>query len=161
MPDVEAVVLAAGKGKRMMSALPKVLHAICGRPMIAYVLDTLAELAVSSPIVVVGHEGEQVRAVLGEGVRTVAQAEQLGTGHAVMQALPLLEGFSGTVVIVYGDVPLLRPETIETLLAHHRAQGAAATVLTDVRVDPTGYGRIIRDTHANVRRVVEEADASP
>ncbi len=160
MPDVAAVVLAAGKGKRMKSALPKVLHRICGRPMIAYVLDTLAALAVPSPIVVVGHEGEQVRAILGEGVRTVVQAEQLGTAHAVMQAMPLLEGFAGTVVILYGDVPLLRPETIDTLLAHHRAQGAAATVLTDVRDDPTGYGRIIRDGQGNVRRIVEESDAS-
>ena len=161
MRDVEAVVLAAGKGKRMISALPKVLHQICGRPMIAYVVDTLADLGVASPIVVVGHEGEQVRAELGDGVRYVLQAEQLGTGHAVMQALPELEGFTGTVLLLYGDVPLLRADTIETLLAHHRAQGAAATVLTDLRDDPTGYGRVLRDARGNVQRIVEDADAAP
>jgi len=160
MPDVEAIVLAAGKGKRMMSALPKVLHRICGRPMIAYVLDRLADLSIASPIVVVGHEGEQVKAAVG-GVRTVVQAEQGGTGHAVMQAMPLLAGFSGTVLVLYGDVPLLRSETIDVLQTHHREQAASATILTDVPADPTGYGRIIRDAHGNVRRIVEDADASP
>jgi bifunctional UDP-N-acetylglucosamine pyrophosphorylase/glucosamine-1-phosphate N-acetyltransferase len=160
MPDVEAIVLAAGKGKRMMSALPKVLHRICGRPMIAYVLDRLADLSIASPIVVVGHEAEQVKAAVG-GVRTVVQAEQGGTGHAVMQAMPLLAGFSGTVLVLYGDVPLLRSETIDVLQTHHREQTAAATILTDVPTDPTGYGRIIRDAHGNVRRIVEDADASP
>jgi bifunctional UDP-N-acetylglucosamine pyrophosphorylase/glucosamine-1-phosphate N-acetyltransferase len=145
----------------MVSALPKVLHQVCGRPMAAYVLDTLAEVGVASPIIVVGHEGAQVRAALGDRGRYILQAEQLGTGHAVMQALPLLEGFAGTVLIVYGDVPLLRSETIETLLAHHRGQGAAATILTDLREDPTGYGRVVRDAHGNVRRIVEEPDASP
>jgi bifunctional UDP-N-acetylglucosamine pyrophosphorylase/glucosamine-1-phosphate N-acetyltransferase len=161
MREIEAVVLAAGKGKRMVSSLPKVLHQICGRPMIAYVLDTLAQVGAGSPIVVVGHGGEQVRTALGDRTRYAVQAEQLGTGHAVMQALPLLEGHAGTVLIVYGDVPFLRPETIDTLLAHHREQGAAATILTDLRDDPTGYGRVIRDGRGNVLRIVEETDASP
>ncbi len=160
MRDVQAVVLAAGKGKRMASALPKVLHQICGRPMIAYILDTLAEVGVASPIVVVGHESDQVRAALGEGVRYVVQAEQLGTGHAAMRALPALEGHGGTVLLLYGDVPFLRSETIETLIAHHRAQGAAATVLTDLREDPAGYGRVVRDGAGNVCRIVEDTDAS-
>lgn len=161
MHEIEAVVLAAGKGKRMASALPKVLHKICGRPMIAYVLDTLAQVGIASPVVVVGHGAEQVRVALGDGVRYAVQAEQLGTGHAVAQALPLLEDHAGTVLIVYGDVPFLRAQTIETLLAHHRAQGAAATILTDLRDDPTGYGRVVRDGRGNVRRIVEETDASP
>ncbi len=161
MREIEAVVLAAGKGKRMVSALPKVLHRICGRPMIAYVLDTLAQMGIVSPIVVVGHDAEQVAAALGEGARYVLQADQLGTGHAVMQALPHLEEYAGTVLIIYGDVPFLRAETIETLLAHHRSQGAAATMLTDLRDDPSGYGRVLRDAHGNVRRIVEESDASP
>ncbi|MDR7483506.1 MAG: bifunctional UDP-N-acetylglucosamine diphosphorylase/glucosamine-1-phosphate N-acetyltransferase GlmU [Armatimonadota bacterium] len=161
MSQVEAIVLAAGKGKRMRSALPKVLHRLCGRPMITYVLDTLAEVGVPSPILVVGYGAEQVRAALGEGLRYVQQNEPLGTGHAVLQALPLLEGFAGTVLVLYGDVPLLRPETLETLLAHHRQQGAAATILTDVRDDPTGYGRVLRDARGNVLRIVEEPDASP
>ena len=160
MPEIETVILAAGKGKRMVSALPKVLHQICGRPMIAYVLDTLSSLGMASPIVVVGHGAEQVQAALGEGVRFAVQAEQLGTGHAVMQAMPYLEGYAGTVLIIYGDVPFLRPETIETLLSHHRTQRATATVLTDLRDDPTGYGRVVRDTNGNVSRVVEEPDAS-
>ena len=160
MRDVQAVVLAAGKGKRMISNLPKVLHRICGRPMIAYVLDTLAEVGIVSPIVVIGHEGDQVRQAVGDGVRYVVQTEQLGTGHAAMQALPLLEGHAGTVLLLYGDAPFLRAETIETLLSHHRAQGAAATVLTDLREEPAGYGRVIRDGSGNVRRIVEDADAS-
>ena len=160
MPEIETVILAAGKGKRMVSALPKVLHQICGRPMIAYVLDTLSSLGMASPIVVVGHGAEQVQAALGEGVRFAVQAEQLGTGHAVMQAMPYLEGYAGTVLIIYGDVPFLRPETIETLLSHHRTQRATATVLTDLRDDPTGYGRVVRDANGNVSRVVEEPDAS-
>lgn len=128
--------------------------------MIAYVLDTLADLSIASPIVVVGHEGEQVKAAIG-AVRTVLQSEQLGTAHAVMQAMPLLAGFEGTVLILYGDVPLLRAETIDVLLTHHREQKASATILTDVREDPSGYGRIIRDAQGNVRRIVEDADASP
>jgi bifunctional UDP-N-acetylglucosamine pyrophosphorylase/glucosamine-1-phosphate N-acetyltransferase len=161
MRDVEAVILAAGKGKRMVSSLPKVLHEVCGRPMIAYVLDTLTKVGAGSPIVVVGHGADRVRAALGERTRYAVQSEQLGTGHAVMQALPLLEGHAGTVLIVYGDVPFLRPETIETLFAHHREQGAAATILTDLRDDPTGYGRVIRDGRGNVQRIVEETDASP
>ncbi|MDQ7859722.1 MAG: bifunctional UDP-N-acetylglucosamine diphosphorylase/glucosamine-1-phosphate N-acetyltransferase GlmU [Armatimonadota bacterium] len=161
MREVEAVVLAAGKGTRMASAMPKVLHPICGRPMIAYVLETLAEVGIPSPVVVVGHGVDAVRGVLGDGVRYAVQAEQLGTGHAVMQALPQLEAFGGTVLIVYGDVPFLRAETIRALLAQHREQGAAATILTDVRDDPRGYGRVIRDGHGNVRRIVEDTDASP
>lgn len=161
MREIEAVVLAAGKGTRMVSALPKALHRICGRPMIAYVLETLAQMGIVSPIVVVGHGAEQVATALGEGARCVLQAEQLGTGHAVMQALPQVEDYSGTVLILYGDVPFLRAETIETLLAHHRAQRAAATILTDLRDDPSGYGRVLRDAHGNVRRIVEEPDASP
>jgi bifunctional UDP-N-acetylglucosamine pyrophosphorylase/glucosamine-1-phosphate N-acetyltransferase len=161
MHDIEAVVLAAGKGTRMVSALPKVLQPICGRPMIAYVLETLAAVGIPSPIVVVGHGVDAVQAALGEGMRYVVQAEQLGTGHAVMQALPQLENFGGTVLIVYGDVPFLRAETIHALLAQHREQRAAATILTDLRDDPRGYGRVIRDGHGNVQRIVEEPDASP
>ncbi|MDR7521441.1 MAG: bifunctional UDP-N-acetylglucosamine diphosphorylase/glucosamine-1-phosphate N-acetyltransferase GlmU [Armatimonadota bacterium] len=160
MPEIEAVVLAAGRGTRMRSALPKVLHRICGRPMIAYVLDTLAQVGIASPIIVVGHGADQVRAALGDGNRYALQAEPRGTGHAVMQALPHLEGHAGTVLIVYGDVPFLSAATVRTLLEHHRARGAAATILTDIRGDPTGYGRVIRDGDGRVRRIVEEPDAS-
>lgn len=161
MREIEAVVLAAGKGTRMVSALPKVLHPICGQPMIAYVLETLTAVGIASPIVVIGHEADQMRQVLGGRLRYAVQGDQLGTGHAVMQALPHLEDYSGTVLILYGDVPFLRSETIEALVAHHRGQEAAATILTDLRNDPTGYGRVIRDSAGNVRRIVEEPDASP
>jgi bifunctional UDP-N-acetylglucosamine pyrophosphorylase/glucosamine-1-phosphate N-acetyltransferase len=161
MREIEAVVLAAGKGKRMVSALPKVLHTICGRPMIAYVLEALAQITATAPIIVVGHGGERVRAVVGAGPRFVVQAEQLGTGHAVMQALPLLRAEVGTVLILYGDVPFLQPQTIERLLAQHREQRVTATILTDIRDDPTGYGRVIRDGGGRVHRIVEEPDATP
>lgn len=160
MERVHAVVLAAGKGKRMHSDLPKALHRLCGRPLVAYVLDTLSQAGIDSPILVIGHGADSVRAAVGPRAQYVEQGEQRGTGHAVMQALPLLPERGDPVLVVYGDVPLLRAATIQALLDAHRAGAAAVTMLTAHLDDPTGYGRVLRDRGGQVRRIVEEADCS-
>ena len=156
-----AVILAAGQGTRMKSALPKVLHAVAGEPMLAHVVAA-ARAAGAAPIVtVVGHGAEQVRTKFAAAEVTFAlQAEQLGTGHALQCAAPALAGFTGDLLLLCGDVPLLRAETLSALLEHHRAQRATVTVLTAAMADPRGYGRIIRGADG-VERIVEEKDASP
>ncbi len=145
-----AVVLAAGQGTRMKSALPKVLHAIAGRPMVAWPVEAAQAAGAARVVVVLGHGKEQVEAALEgfDGVRSALQAEQRGTGHAVQCALPALEGFEGTVVILYGDVPLIEREAIEALVAGRG--GAPLSLLTCRAADPTGYGRILRDGDAVV-----------
>ncbi|MGH2400479.1 MAG: NTP transferase domain-containing protein, partial [bacterium] len=163
MERVHAVVLAAGKGKRMKSDLPKVLHRVSGQALVTYVLETLRAAGVEDPIIVVGHGAEGVRAIGGPRARFVDQVEQRGTGHAVMQALPLLPQQthqSDPVLVLYGDTPLLTPDTIRALLEQHRSSEAAVTMLTAELSDPTGYGRIIRDGDGRVQRIVEDADAS-
>lgn len=161
MERVHAVVLAAGKGKRMQSDLPKVLHRLCGQPLITYGLDTLTGAGLPTPIVVIGAGADQVRAVVGERGRFVEQPEPRGTGHAVRQALPLLPQTDDPILVLYGDTPLLQPATIQALIEQHRASGAAVTLLTAELPDPTGYGRVLRDRNGHVVRIVEEADASP
>ncbi|MEX0766508.1 MAG: bifunctional UDP-N-acetylglucosamine diphosphorylase/glucosamine-1-phosphate N-acetyltransferase GlmU [bacterium] len=163
MERVHAVVLAAGKGKRMKSDLPKVLHRVSGQALVTYVLETLRAAGVEDPIIVVGHGAEGVRAIGGPRARFVDQVEQRGTGHAVMQALPLLPQQtqqSDPVLVLYGDTPLLTPDTIRALLEQHRSSEAAVTMLTAELTDPTGYGRIIRDGDGRIQRIVEDADAS-
>ncbi len=161
MNRVHAVVLAAGKGKRMKSDLPKVLHRVGGRPLISYVLETLTEAGADSPVLVVGHGADAVRTLLGSGFRYAEQREQLGTGHAVMQALPFLPEDGDTVLILYGDTPFLRPKTIRALLEHHRQTGAAATLLSATLDEPAGYGRVLRDGHGHVECIVEDSDCTP
>jgi len=156
-----AVVLAAGLGKRMKSKLHKVLHPVCGKPMVGHVLDAVAEAGCGRTIVVVGHGADKVQAYVGERAECVLQAEQLGTGHAVLQAEKLIGGEDGTTVVVYGDTPLIRPETIRAMLEAHEASGAAATLMTAVVPDPTGLGRIIRGEGGDVERIVEQKDCSP
>jgi bifunctional UDP-N-acetylglucosamine pyrophosphorylase / glucosamine-1-phosphate N-acetyltransferase len=158
--NIEAVVLAAGQGKRMKSALPKVLHRICGQPMVAYVLDTLKALGVASPVVVVGYGAETVREALGNRARYAIQAERLGTGHAVMQAVPHIRPEAGTVLVLNGDLPFVTADTLARLLEMHREARAAATILTDVWDDPAGYGRVLRDSRGYVQRIVEDRDAT-
>ncbi len=152
------VILAAGMGKRMNSALPKVLHPVAGRPMLAHVLDTARSLSPSRLVVVVGHGAEQVRQAVGaDDVAFAEQAQQLGTGHAVMQALPLLDDSQSTLVL-YGDVPLTTSATLAGLV---EAAGALRFgVLTVEMPDPTGYGRIVRDAAGGIVRIVEQKDAS-
>ncbi|HXF81172.1 MAG TPA: bifunctional UDP-N-acetylglucosamine diphosphorylase/glucosamine-1-phosphate N-acetyltransferase GlmU [bacterium] len=161
MERIRAVVLAAGKGKRMQSDLPKVLHRLCGRPLVLYVLDALAGAVAAPPLVVVGYGAEAVRGVVGDRGVCVDQGEPRGTGHAVQQAWPHLGEGDEPVLIAYGDTPLLRAETIRALLEVHRTTRAAATMLTAALDDPTGYGRVVRGPDGAVQRIVEEADASP
>jgi bifunctional UDP-N-acetylglucosamine pyrophosphorylase/glucosamine-1-phosphate N-acetyltransferase len=129
--------------------------------MIGYVLRALEGLGVPLPVVVIGHGAQAVRAEVGEGVRYAEQVEQLGTGHAAVQALPLLRAEATTILILNGDLPFVTADTLGRLLAHHRTHGVAATILTDIRNDPAGYGRVIRDAGGGVQRIVEDRDASP
>ncbi|HEY0697200.1 MAG TPA: bifunctional UDP-N-acetylglucosamine diphosphorylase/glucosamine-1-phosphate N-acetyltransferase GlmU [Micromonospora sp.] len=157
------VVLAAGEGKRMKSALPKVLHPLLGRTLLGHVLAAAGPLAADRTVVVGGHGADQVRAHLAEiapQATPVLQAEQLGTGHAVRIALEAVPEPAGTVVVINGDVPLLRPETVAALVQAHETAGAAATVLAAQVDDPTGLGRIVRDGQGRLERIVEERDAT-
>lgn len=144
----------------MKSKLYKVLHPVCGKPMVQHVVDTLASMRVEDVVVVVGHGADTVQAALGDRVKYALQSEQLGTAHAVQQAAPLLQGKEGTTFILYGDVPLLSQETLTELMRFHEEQQAAATVLTAVLPDPTGYGRIVRNAAGEVVKIVEHKDAS-
>lgn len=159
MERVRAVVLAAGQGKRMHSDLPKVLHPLCGQPLIAYVLDALAAAGLEHPIVVIGHQSDSVREAVGARAEFVEQRELLGTGHAVMQALPLVRD-AEAVLVLYGDTPLLEPGTITALVDLHHRTRPAVTMLTAELDDPTGYGRVLR-AGGVVTRIIEDADASP
>ncbi|KWC76128.1 bifunctional N-acetylglucosamine-1-phosphate uridyltransferase/glucosamine-1-phosphate acetyltransferase [Burkholderia cepacia] len=153
------VILAAGTGKRMRSALPKVLHPLAGRPLLSHVIDTARTLQPSRLVVVVGHGAEQVQAAVATpDVQFAVQAEQLGTGHAVRQALPLLDPAQPTLVL-YGDVPLTRASTLQRLV--DAAREGRYGILTVTLDDPTGYGRIVRDAAGFVTRIVEQKDASP
>ncbi|PRF29681.1 UDP-N-acetylglucosamine diphosphorylase/glucosamine-1-phosphate N-acetyltransferase [Burkholderia multivorans] len=153
------VILAAGTGKRMRSALPKVLHPVAGRPLLSHVIATARTLQPSRLVVVVGHGAEQVRAaVAAPDIQFAVQAEQLGTGHAVRQALPLLDPAQPTLVL-YGDVPLTRASTLQRLV--DAARDGRYGILTVTLDDPTGYGRIVRDASGFVTRIVEQKDASP
>ena len=160
MSALAAVVLAAGEGKRMKSDLPKPLHPVSGRAMIDHVLSTLSDLHPDRIAVVVGVGADRVCEAIGDRARTCEQPEQRGTGHATLFALPALAGFEGDVLITSADIPLVTVETLQALLDHHRAEGAAATVLTTVVADPTGYGRMVRDDSAAVCGIVEHRDAS-
>ena len=157
-PHLSIVILAAGQGKRMKSELPKVLQPLAGRPLLAHVLDTSARLDAAATYVVFGHGGERVRAALPDApVNWVLQAEQQGTGHAVQQAMPSISD-DHLVLVLYGDVPLLRAETLQGLVA--LAGPKALALLTVTLEDPTGYGRIVRDARGRVRRIVEQKDAT-
>jgi bifunctional UDP-N-acetylglucosamine pyrophosphorylase/glucosamine-1-phosphate N-acetyltransferase len=160
--DTHVVILAAGKGTRMKSAHPKVLHRVAGRPLIERVLDCAEAIQPRSITVVLGHQADALRAALSErqGLTLVVQEPQLGTAHALMTAEPALAGQTGLLVLLSGDVPLLRPETLSKLVDCHRQRGAAASVITAIVLDPHGYGRIVR-TGEQIARIVEEKDASP
>lgn len=158
---VAAVILAAGKGTRMKSERPKVLHKICGKPMIVHVIDAVEKAGAEKTVVVVGYKGEEVEKELGGRVTTVYQREQLGTAHALLQARSVLEGYKGRILVVCGDTPLVSYDTLRKLVGESERASASATVLTAVLEDPSGYGRIIRDAGGNVSKIVEQKDAGP
>ena len=161
-PGVVVLVLAAGQGTRMKSDLAKVLHPMAGRPLLAHVLDAIGALNLDRVLVVVGHQRERVMAQFADrGIEWVVQAEQRGTGHAVMMAAPALRGFAGTLLVVCGDTPLLGSSTLHQLLDQHAAAGAAVTVLSMRLPDPGGYGRIVHDPAGGLAAIVEERDATP
>lgn len=152
-----ALILAAGEGTRMKSALPKVAHPVLGVPMVLLVLET-ARAAGCDPVVVVTGRGAEVVETLLEGVACVRQDRQLGTGHAVMCAEEALASFEGSLLVLSGDSPLLRPETLSALSGAREARGAAASVLVTTMTDPSGYGRVLRDEDGRLRRIVEQKD---
>lgn len=160
MTNIFAVILAAGQGTRMKSKLYKVLHPVCGKPMVEHVVDHIQTLDVDRIVTVVGHGAELVKETLGEKSEYVLQAEQLGTAHAIQQAEPILSELEGTTLVVCGDTPLIRPETMQALFAHHAAENAKATILTAVAENPTGYGRILRNVDGQVAQIVEQKDAT-
>ncbi|RKX26300.1 MAG: UDP-N-acetylglucosamine pyrophosphorylase [Candidatus Zixiibacteriota bacterium] len=157
-----AIILAAGKGKRMKSDLPKVLHQISGRPMIEFLLDTLISIGLDKTIVVIGYKGELVQQALSRyPVEFAWQREQLGTGHAVQMTANQLADFEGTTLVAAGDVPYLSKQSITILFETHQKVGAAATCLSAIFDDPTGYGRVIREGNSDIlREIVEHKDAS-
>jgi UDP-N-acetylglucosamine diphosphorylase/glucosamine-1-phosphate N-acetyltransferase len=161
-PNIAAVILAAGLGTRMKSGKAKVLHAVCGKPMIAHVLETAKKASVDEIIVVVGHQAEMVKAACpADGrVKFALQERQLGTGHAVLCALPRISGSVEQVVILCGDVPLLRSVMVDALLADHLQARRTLSVLAVETDAPAGYGRVLVDNGRNLAKIVEEKDAS-
>ncbi len=158
---ISVIILAAGKGTRMGSNIPKVLHHIGDLPMISHVINTAKKLNVEHIVPVLGYEYQKIKQELkNETLQYALQKEQLGTAHAVMQCTEILKNFNGNILILYGDVPLISSKTLESLLEVHNSQDAYATVLTTDLKNPTGYGRIIRNKNGDLAKIVEQADAS-
>ncbi len=160
MEDVMAIIMAAGKGTRMKSKNSKLVQKIYGKEMVKRAVENAKKAGINDIVTVVGYKKEQVMQVLGDSVKYAVQEEMLGTGHAVMQAAKYLEGKKGRVLVLNGDVPILRPETINRLLDKSIDNKEAATLLTAIYDDPFGYGRIIRDEGGNIEGIVEEKDAT-
>ncbi|RMG59134.1 MAG: UDP-N-acetylglucosamine diphosphorylase/glucosamine-1-phosphate N-acetyltransferase [Deltaproteobacteria bacterium] len=162
MKKTQAVILAAGLGKRMKSSLPKVIHTVLGKPLIRFVVDSVLQAGVEKVTVVVGHGGEKVREALeGYPVVFAVQEEQLGTGHAVASALDTLHLSSPETIVLCGDAPLISPVTLRKMVRRHRKEKAVVTLLTAYLEDPSGYGRVVRSPSGEVAKIVEEKDASP
>lgn len=161
MTRITAVLLAAGQGTRMKSNLPKVLHSVCGRPMVLHALEAARAASTETPVLVVGVGADEVRSRLGENVRYAVQERQLGTAHAVMQAEALLKGQSDYVLVTYADMPLLRAETLRRLVETQQANRGPMTMLTVVYEDPRGFGRVLRKPDGTVSAIVEEYVATP
>lgn len=155
-----AVILAAGQGTRMKSKLYKVLHPVCGKPMVQHVIDQVSKLQIDKIVTIIGHGAEEVKTYLGNKSEYALQNEQLGTAHAVMQAAEQLAEQQGITIVVCGDTPLITAETMEQLFQHHEKTNASATILTAHLDNPTGYGRIIRNREGLVEKIVEQKDAT-
>lgn len=158
---IAAIILAAGQGTRMHSALPKVLHPLLGKPLVHYAVETAARVTNSKPVVVIGHGADEIRAALGETVSFVQQEPQLGTGHAVQQAEQLLRGSADSILVTYADMPLLTEDTLKRLVHRQSEHSGPITLLTVLNEDPRGFGRIVRNAHGQVQAIVEEAQATP
>ena len=158
---INAVILAAGQGTRMRSSLPKVLHPLLGKPLIDYALETARQVTGSQPVVVIGHGAEQVRRAIGEAAVCVLQEPQLGTGHAVQQALVTLHGQADLVLVTYADMPLLTADTLRRMVALQQAHDGPLTMLSVLADDPRGFGRVVRSPSGQVQAIVEEAQATP
>jgi UDP-N-acetylglucosamine diphosphorylase/glucosamine-1-phosphate N-acetyltransferase len=155
------IILAAGKGKRMRSDLAKVLHPVCGVPMLTHSVAAARAAGARKIVVVIGHQAERIREIFSKDELIFAeQHDLLGTGHAVLQAREAFKDYKGSVVILCGDVPLIRPETVQALYDRHRSEGAAVTVLTTVPAKPTGYGRVVKAKDGRVLKIVEDKDAT-
>jgi len=152
-------VVAAGKSTRMKSALPKGAHLICGKPMTRHVVDACSGAGIEQVIVVIGHEAEKVRQALGEDLTYAYQTEQLGTGHAAMQSLPVISDEITDVLVLPGDTPLITSEALSALINEHTSKNNSATLLTGVLKDASHYGRVVRDSGGNVIKIVEAKDA--
>ena len=157
--DIAVIILAAGKSTRMKSELPKVLHPLCGRPMLGYVLDLVASLKPKQVVAVLGYKQELVRKHIPKNVKIAIQKKLIGTADAVKVGLAALKGFKGTVLILYADMPLLKKETLKKLLDYHFLNNVDATLLTATLKKPFGYGRIMRDQYSSICAIVEEKDA--
>ena len=156
--QLKALILAAGKGTRMKSDLPKVIHLVNGVPMVQKILNELKKIDTEENILILGHKKEEILAKIKD-VSYVVQEEQLGTGHAIMQAKELLKDYEGDVMILCGDTPLLRSETLEKMYNYHKENGCTTTVLTAIYENPFGYGRIVKE-NGNVVGIVEEKEAN-
>ncbi len=157
--NIAVIILAAGEGTRMKSETPKVLHPICGRPILGYVLDLVEDLRIPKIIAVLGHQHREVKKFLQPAIKVVIQRKLLGTADAVRVAQGALKGFKGTLLVLYADNPLLKKETIKQLLKHHTENNPDATLLTARLENPRGYGRILRDKYSSICGIVEEKDA--
>lgn len=159
MGKYKAIILSAGKGTRMKSDLPKVVHKVCGKEMVNHVIDASKSAGIKEIIAVLGHKSEIVKEVLSSDIKTAFQKEQLGTGHAVKMAMDYINN-NDSILILCGDTPLIKPETLQNLFRYHGENGYHATVLTTTINNPKGYGRIIRDNKQDLLKIVEEKDAS-
>jgi len=157
--EIAVIILAAGKSTRMKSEVPKVLHPLCGRPMLGYVLDLVTSLKPKQVVAVLGYKQELVRKIIPKGVKIVIQKKLIGTADAVKTGLSALKGFKGTILVLYGDNPLLKKETLKKLLDYHLENHVDATLLTAHLKKPSGYGRIMRDKYSSICAIVEEKDA--
>jgi bifunctional UDP-N-acetylglucosamine pyrophosphorylase/glucosamine-1-phosphate N-acetyltransferase len=158
---IASVILAAGKGVRMNSTLPKVLHPLLGQPLVFYAIAAAKQVTQSQPVLVIGHGADEIRRAVGESARFVVQQPQLGTGHAVAQTESLLRGQVDLVLVTYADMPLLTADTLANLVHAQQEQPSAMTLLTVISEQPRGFGRVLRDENGEVRAVVEEAQATP